>query len=188
MRYPPLVSVFGFGLIAVTPAFATPYQVTTPFSEQDFQPWTGSGPATVRGQAFLKTMGGDVKTCAGQKVILIPANAYGLELVQADKAGYSDVSNIDPRFSNYVHQTICDAQGNFTFTDLPAQPWAVETSVLWHVPHIDQPGDEPGPLAAFLSGAPPPPEMDQQGGALIQEVTPHAGDNQVFLTSDDEIH
>ena len=53
-----------------------PYEFTTPFSETDFGPWVGGGPANLKGQAFLRTVGGDVKTCAGAMVILFPCEIH----------------------------------------------------------------------------------------------------------------
>jgi hypothetical protein len=70
--------------------------MTTPFNEGDFQPWAGAGPATLHGQAFFKTVGGDVKTCAGSGVFLMPANPYGEGLATADSKGFND-ANSDPR-------------------------------------------------------------------------------------------
>jgi hypothetical protein len=154
-----------------------------PFAVADFAPWSGSGPATLHGQAFLKTVGGDVKTCAGSRVVLLPATPYVDALLAKGKAAIS--VQADPRLASYARTTICDAQGNFSLAGLPAQRWYVLTSVTWGVPHIDEPGDDPGPLGVLL-GIPAPPETDQQGGELMQVVTLTAGDNQAFLTYRDE--
>jgi hypothetical protein len=67
------VAVFGL-LIALAGCAVGPVpsrqavSMTVPFSEADFQPWAGTGGASIRGQAFLKTVGGDAKTCAGQEI------------------------------------------------------------------------------------------------------------------------
>ncbi len=158
--------------------------IHTPFVLSDFASWGGDGPSSLHGQAFLKTVGGDVKTCAGERVLLLPATPYLDELLAKAKAGVS--ANADRRLMSFSHTTICDAQGNFSFARLPAQRWYVLTKVTWGVPHIDDPGDQPGPLASFLLGSSATPEMDQQGGNLIQAVALTAGDNQVFLTGRDE--
>jgi hypothetical protein len=156
----------------------------TPFAVGDLTPWLGQGPASLHGQAFLKTVGGDVKTCAGARVLLLPATPYVDELLAKAKAGIS--VQTEPRLIAYSRSTICDAQGNFSFAALPAQRWYVLTSVTWGVPHIDEPGDQPAPLTSLLLGIPGAPETDQQGGELLQAVTLTPGDNQAFLTYRDE--
>jgi hypothetical protein len=142
-----------------------------PFVVGDFAPWAGSGPSSLHGQAFLKTVGGNVKTCAGARVLLLPATPYVDELLAKKNAGIS--VDADSRLKSYTRVTICDAQGNFSFAGLPAQRWYVATSVTWGVPQIDEPGDQPW-------------ETDQQGGKLVQAVALAPGDNQVFLTYRDE--
>jgi len=183
---PALVGVFVFAGIA-TPAFALPpYQMTTLFSVQDFQPWAGSGPANLHGQAFLKTVGGDVKTCAGEPVILMPDNPYSEEMVSADAKGFPD-ANVDPRVTSYLRRTICDAHGNFAFFNLPVGGWYIDTKVTWEIPHIEQPGERPGPLTSLLLGIPPPPTNDQQGGELRKSIRLEPGENQAFLIGADEV-
>jgi len=141
------------------------YRIQTTFSGQDFQPWAGSGPAKLHGQAFLRTVGGDVKTCAGARVILAPANAFDRELIQADQAGYGVVANGDPRAGRYFRAVTCDAQGNFSFTGLPALPWVIETEVTWSIPN----------------GGVLIPDQ-KEGGILTQEVNLAPGDNQAILS------
>ena len=157
--------------------------LTTAFNANDSAPWSGAGKSTLRGQAFLKTVGGDVKTCAGESVALVPTNPYFDELLEKWRVGVS--VNPDPRALATVRHSICDAQGNFTFTSLPTQRWYVLTSVTWGVPHIAGPGEDAGPLASALFGIPPAPTTDEQGGPLLQAVALQLGDNQVYLTDRD---
>lgn len=177
------ILVLGFA-IAAGRAHAQGHPISVPFSESDLVPWQGSGQATIRGQAFLKTIGGDVKTCAGNSVVLFPLDAYGRALMSADLSSNDD-PGVDPRFASYVKQTTCDAQGNFVFENVAAQEWGIETSVTWSVPHVDEPGDQPGPIA-MLFGARGAPGFEAQGGVLVKEAAAHAGENQVFLTALDE--
>lgn len=139
----------------------------TSFSASDLTPWGGSGLANLHGQAFLKTVGGDVKTCAGARVLLLPATPYVDELLAKQDAGIS--IEADPRLDSYTRSTICDAQGNFSFMGLPAQRWYLMTSVTWSVPEA---GDQA--------------QADQQGGKLVKTVRLQPGDNQAFLTYRDE--
>lgn len=133
----------------------------SPFVAGELEPWAKGGAANLRGQAFLKTMGGDIKTCAGEHVLLLPVAAYVDEFLSKRKAGIS--VDGDPRLQPYTRTTICDAQGNFSFAGLPELRWYVLTDVTW--------------------GA---PETNQQGGVLMQAVTLAPGDNQVFLTYRDQ--
>jgi hypothetical protein len=158
--------------------------ISVPFDVSDVASWSGNGPSNLRGQAFLKTVGGDVKTCAGEFVVLLPATPYVDEVIAKGKAAVS--ADVDSRLMTYSRKTICDAQGNFSFAGLPAQRWYVLTLVTWGVPHIDAPSARPGPLTSLLLGIPASPATDQQGGDLVQVVTLTPGDNQVFLTSRDE--
>jgi len=156
----------------------------TPYVDADFAPWSGPGTATLHGQAFLKTVGGDVKTCAGEAVFLIPGNPYDDELVTAKGSG---LANGDARVRSHFRETICDAQGNFAFEAVPAQRWYVATMVTWNTPHIYAPGEQPEPQTSFLFGGtiPAAPALDQQGGGLLQSVTLQPGTNQVILTDRD---
>ena len=122
--------------------------VHTPLVLSDFAAWGGDGPSNLHGQAFLKTVGGDVKTCAGESVLLLPATPYVDELIAKESAGVSE--NADSRLISFSRKTICDAQGNFSFARLPAQRWYVLTEVTWGVPHVNDPGDRWGPLTSLF--------------------------------------
>jgi hypothetical protein len=158
--------------------------MNVPFIVGELAPWAGNGPANLRGQAFLKTVGGDVKTCAGERVLLLPGIPYVDELFEKAKGGIS--ASPDPQLMSYVRSTICDAQGNFSFAQLPAQRWYVVTRVTWGVPHVEAPGSQPGPLTSLLLGIRAAPATDQQGGELQQAVVLSPGENQAFLTFRDE--
>ena len=161
-------SIKGFAialtLLALCGCAAPPARQMTPFVEADFAPWLGEGPATLRGQAFLKTVGGDVKTCAGEAVALLPANAYDREVVENIQSGRGVAPGVVQQTSGYVRITTCDAQGNFSFTDLPTRDWFVVTRVAWGVP-----------TGSILV------PMDTQGGDVVRFVSLRAGDNQVII-------
>ncbi|HEY1503861.1 MAG TPA: hypothetical protein VGF92_06150 [Stellaceae bacterium] len=169
-------------LLALTPVLAgcatppqpyvappQPYQVSTPYNEADFVAWGRAGPAHVRGQAFMKTAGGEVKTCAGYAVVLFPANALGRELLAADRRGVNIAEGVPADASKYFRRTRCDAQGNFAFSELAPLPWIIETNVARGSPT----GSTPSPV-------------DTQGGVLVREILLRPGDNQVSLTGADE--
>jgi hypothetical protein len=155
----------------------------TSFDPANFTSWSGDGSSNLHGQAFLKTVDGDVKTCAGEDVLLLPSTPYVDELLDRLEAGVS--VSPDSRLVSLSHKTLCDAQGNFSLSRLQAQKWYVLTRVTWGVPHIDSPGEKPGPLISLLLGIRAPPAIDQQGGDLVQSIELKPGENQVFLTERD---
>ena len=113
-----------------------------------------SGNSSISGQAFLRQRGGGVVTCAAEEVTLYPVTDYSEEVISAQFDGaknkgyssYYDVWGIssgsvefDPPLSSEFLQntktTICDAQGNFTFKNLPAgREYYVLSRVIWEVP------------------------------------------------------
>jgi hypothetical protein len=141
--------------------------ITTPFSDADFQPWAGTGNASIRGQAFLKTVGGDVKTCAGQQVVLIPDNAYSREMISAASINRGDPPNLDGRVNLYARREICDAQGGFSFENVKPNKWIALSRVTW--------------------GAPSQYSVNQQGGTMEKRIDAHPGENRLILSDTDYI-
>jgi len=145
-----------------------PISIDVPFSDAGFASWAGTGNANIQGQAFLKTLGGDVKTCAGHDVSLIPDNAYSQAMLFAIRqSGGILPPNVDPRVDGYMRTEKCDAQGNFSFNNIRSNKWLVLTRVLWFAP------SEYG--------------LNQQGGVLRRSITASPGENRMILTGADEI-
>jgi hypothetical protein len=157
-------ALVGLGLTGCAIEAAT-YTMTTPFREQDFTPYAGKGTGSVHGQAFLKTVGGDVKTCAGNEVVLMPATSYNEEKLQ-NSAWKKKLVGDDPAAIKYSRRTICDAEGKFTFDGVPRATWYLLTGVSWGVP------TEYG--------------INPQGGTLVQKVDVGTTISQVILTAADE--
>lgn len=118
------------------PQQAMPYIITEPFDESKLAWSTKPGDASIGGQAFLKTRGGDVKTCAGNTVQLVPVSPYTNQMRSADLAGLVDAgwANKHPGLNRYVRNTTCDAQGRFAFRSLPPGDWHLRTVVTWEAP------------------------------------------------------
>lgn len=153
------------------------------FDESLSTRYGGTGPSTLRGQAFLRTVGGDVKTCAGRDVLLVPASAYFDELIR--KVGSGVNVEADRRALALIRKSICDAQGNFQFAQLPVGQWYVIAKVTWGVPHTEERKKRTDPLTALIFGAHRAPSVDEQGGTLLQSVDLQPGDNQALLTDRD---
>lgn len=127
-----LVAVSSFLLSACE---APRYVMSQSFDAEEHSRAMRSGTAVLRGQAFLRTVGGEVRTCAGLRVNLIPATNYTVELATVSQSGlYSQIVNIDQRIHQYVRHTICGVDGSFTFRDLPPGDWIVQATVVWGVP------------------------------------------------------
>jgi hypothetical protein len=160
------VSMIMLAGCAANTAQPRPVLMSTTFSDADFAPWAGSGNAEIQGQAFFRTLGGDVKTCAGQNVALIPSNSYGREMVSRIlSAGGNIPGNIDNRVERYGKTEKCDAQGSFSFKNVKANTWIVFTIVTWFAP--SRYGINP------------------QGGVLLKTIETRPGENHVILSDAD---
>ncbi len=126
-------------LAACSSAPRAPYVWKAPFKEADFSAYTYSGKATVSGQAFLKTRGGDVKYGAGNIVTLTPATAFAREAASlADRSSEDDntifastPAEVIPKMKPYIRQTTADGNGNFSFAGLTAGDYYLECGVFW---------------------------------------------------------
>ncbi len=127
------------------------YNMTTEFKHDDFKWSKAEGKGTITGQAFLRTRGGEVKTCAGSEVILVPDNAYTRESRTAALSGNYSSVRWDPNYYDYRRKSICDAQGRFTFRSLPAGKWGVATAVVWEAPSGQGLLPQGGSLAQYVS-------------------------------------
>ena len=99
-----------------------------------------NGSGQIAGQAFLKTVGGDVKYAAGNAVTLIPAGTYARERMNAIYGGgrcaarKPDFGRTDPAYEQYMRRTTADGEGRFSFNGLAAGPYYVVTFVAWGAP------------------------------------------------------
>lgn len=115
-------------------SMAKPYKVSRQFDEAEFKPYAGTGTSKIVGQAFLITEGGDRKFGAGQKVFLIPAVPYNVEVFRAAYAGKTLTSaSTDTRRRQYDRCTTADGDGRFEFDSIPAGTYFLECSIFWTV-------------------------------------------------------
>lgn len=105
-----------------------------PFPEAEYAALATKGTATVRAQAFLKTRGGDVKTAAGEEALLNPVTTYSQQWYDVSYVGGRDLKEGDPRQQPFIHRKVADAEGRFTFTDVPAGEYFVIARVVWDAP------------------------------------------------------
>ena len=91
--------------------------------------------ASLTGQSFLKTRGGDVKKGAGNYIFLMPATSFGHQRFEQEFVKGIHASPVpDNRHFRAIRHTISDGEGRFEFNDLPPGKYYVYTSVTWDVP------------------------------------------------------
>ncbi len=146
-------------------ATMTPSQPRMAFPEHEYQSLARSGTAIIKGQAFLKTRGGDVKVAAGNEIILNPVTSYSNEWYEKAYVQGTPLVEPDSRLLNYVLRTVADGNGMFTFKNVPAGQYFVTTSVTWEA-------------ATGYQGA-----LQMQGGTVTKRITVNDGDEiEVIVT------
>lgn len=126
-----------YGCVSVTKV-----PVTAPFIASEAMHILDEGPHTVAGQSFMRTMGGEVRTCAGYEVSLFPATSYAAERMRimygSDTAGIrtaslvrKEPSTTDPEYMRLSRNTKCDANGRFSFEKVASGSYFIVTAVIW---------------------------------------------------------
>lgn len=121
-----------------------PATVGVAFSPAEVAWFNQSGGNTIKGSAVLRTVAGDVKTCAGLNANLIPNSTYArarmLAMYGNERAGLLRASSgfkwreTDPVYTAMSRTTVCDPLGNFTFKDVPDGDYFITAQVQWGVP------------------------------------------------------
>jgi len=148
-----------------SPAYQYPSRILFPVEEYGKLSVIASGTATIRGQAFLKTVDGTVKYAAGCTILLNPVtsysnqwyNEYYLSIQRRTNAARKDffagmavasqhmdwnliewkkIPKPDNRLDNYVAKAIADGEGRFEFKNVPAGEYYVATSITWGYPQV----------------------------------------------------
>jgi hypothetical protein len=107
-------------------------RIAFPASEYDALAKTGTG--IVKGQAFLKTRGGDVKVAAGNEITLNPVTSYSEQWFMTGYVEKKPLTEHDPRYEEYIMTTIADGDGRFTFQNVPPGRYYLTTAIVWEVP------------------------------------------------------
>lgn len=100
------------------------------FPENEYIQLKKIGTSTVKGQAFLKTRGGDVKVAAGEKVWLNPVTSYSNQWYESHLLN-RPLGTADPRQDQYIKETTADGSGRFAFRNVPSGDYYITTKVLW---------------------------------------------------------
>lgn len=101
------------------------------FPEAEYLRLKTVGTSVVKGQAFLKTRAGDVKTAAGNAVFLNPVTSYSLAWYQVVIVQGLPMDPPDSRLSSYMRTQIADGSGRFIFKNVPSGEYFITTAVTW---------------------------------------------------------
>jgi hypothetical protein len=135
------------GCVVYQPVATRPIPMTNAFDPKEAQHMLRRGTNTVKGSAHIRREGGDLATCAGMEVALIPATEYAVERTRIQyNSGYvgylpavaPSASNprptpatTDPEYVQISRTVTCDAKGDFTFQDVAEGSFFIITSVVW---------------------------------------------------------
>jgi hypothetical protein len=115
------------------PKYGPPFvTMRTKFDYSEHESYAKPGENGIRGQAFLRQEGDSVTTCRGNRVLLLPATSYFREMFWHMIAARSEPNPPEtpyPSLKNMIRRTECDAQGNFSFSEIPDGTWFVLTQV-----------------------------------------------------------
>ena len=107
-------------------------KMQTKFDYSEHEPYAKQGENDISGQAFLRQQGDSVVTCAGSRVLLMPATSYFREMFWHIIVAGSDPEPLDtpyPSLKSMIRRTQCDAQGYFWFSEIPDGTWFILTQV-----------------------------------------------------------
>ncbi len=117
----------------VVPQNQKPVTRLAKFDPTEYEWSKAEGSATIAGQAFVKTVGGDVKFGAGNEIVCNPVTTYSTEWFERLVRAGENLELADPRAEEFRRKTIADGNGNFTFEKLPAGEYYIGCFIRWSV-------------------------------------------------------
>lgn len=100
------------------------------FPSAEYQALAVHGNGRIDGRAFLKTRAGTLKPAAGKDVALIPATRYMAPLYKAYQE-QRPLGEPDARAKIYTRTVRADAEGRFSFAQVPAGRYYLSCEVTW---------------------------------------------------------
>jgi hypothetical protein len=100
------------------------------FDYSEHEPFAQKGQNRITGIGFLNSEAA-IGTCAGSRVLLLPGTPYFREMIAHIVAG-SEPAPPDtpfPSLKDMIRRTECDAQGSFSFSEIPDGEWFILTEV-----------------------------------------------------------
>jgi hypothetical protein len=139
-----------------------PEQAIPPGLAAEYAAYRAAGTASISGQAFLRTLGGDVRLAAGCLVTAEPATTVAVE--------YMKRIDLRPNWPEAVaarRAVTADAEGRFTFEGLPAGRWLVVTEIYWQVPRSTVAGVQLQPTGGMVAAIVEVGEGERRGGVVV---------------------
>jgi len=147
--YAKIISMRKFSILAVililTSCATAPAFQTQSTYDRDQVSWSfKEGTGKIEGDGFLMRRDGMLVKCAGQGVFLVPVSEYSIErftfIYGTPNGGYNTAGygrriadDPDPVYVEDHRSSFCDVDGKFTFDNLPAGEYFVQTAVIWQV-------------------------------------------------------
>ena len=103
-----------------------------PFPIEEYNVLSKTGNASLTGQAFMKTLGGDVKYAAGCDILLSPITSYSQQWYNESYLLNKPIEDPDPQLYEYTYKTLGDAEGRFAFNNIPEGNYYLITTIIWY--------------------------------------------------------
>jgi hypothetical protein len=116
----------------VRESVAPSVKVQAKFDYSEHEPYAKAGRNVLSGRAFLRQQGDSVVTCAGNRVLLVPATAYFREAfwhLIVSRREAQPPETVYPSLKSMIRRAECDAEGKFSFSEVPDGAWFVLTQV-----------------------------------------------------------
>lgn len=122
---------------------AKKHQLVSTFNESEFvKLLEPTGKNTIKGSALMRKANGEIVTCAGTKILLLPSVPYSAERVQAIYGNveqgyvplYARPIEFIPENSNYAksgRETVCNVQGQFIFENVKDGEYFIYSHISW---------------------------------------------------------
>ena len=125
--------------VALGSCAATSFRTVTPFDSESAKKLLEDGPNTIKGSAVVRQGRGEVVSCAGRPVYLVPATAYADERMRIVYGrldhGFSNnrqtFQNEPLGYKELVRETHCDARGYFAFRSVADGTFYVASQITW---------------------------------------------------------
>jgi hypothetical protein len=121
-------------LCALVSCSIAPQERTAVYNPAELLPYSKAGTGKSIGQAFLKTVGGDVKYGAGNTVAIHPVTSLTTEWYDKAIVQGIPLAAGNPHTDDYRKTTQADGEGRFEFDGLPPGGYYVTCAITWGVP------------------------------------------------------
>jgi hypothetical protein len=105
---------------------------TQPFDGAAIEAALEPGLGEIDGQAFSRTVGGEVRYAAGIPIFLMPLTSYVRECLEIIHS-YAR-SDCGMNLGKYRRETVGDGEGRFKFKGLKPGSYYIEATITWGVP------------------------------------------------------